>query len=311
MAEPGQPADGPAPSGEGSDALEAFGRELRVRVAGSGQLSPNDEQILSFLHDHLDELAFHTSESIAQGTGVSRAAVVRFARRLGYTGFAELRGRGRDALRTGDDAHPDAVRPARSLLERKALRDAHNVALLAELLEQSMPLAGERVADADRVWCLAGRETHGLALYFHHLLHHVRDGVHLVDPGFPDALRECSAGDVLVVCTFRPYARQTVELLGQARRAGARAVIVTDAREQPFLTDGDLVLAVPVDSPTMFLSFTPAMSVLEALAAYVARADVDRTHRTLAATDRFVAAQRLTLRNGVAMGEGAVHADGG
>src|SRR4051795_4279568 len=86
-------------------------QELDVRVADArGRLSRNDELILAFLRDHLDELAFHTAESLAQGTGVSAAAVVRFARRLGFASFRELRDRAREELQSPAGAESPVVR---------------------------------------------------------------------------------------------------------------------------------------------------------------------------------------------------------
>src|SRR6476646_10451843 len=74
-------------------------QELDVRGADvRRRLSPNDERILAFVRAHLDELAFHTAESLAQGADVSAAAVVRFARRLGFASFRELRDRAREEL---------------------------------------------------------------------------------------------------------------------------------------------------------------------------------------------------------------------
>src|SRR3954453_14161200 len=96
-------------------------QELDVRVAGArGGLSGNDERILSFLHEHLGELAFHTAESLAQGRGVSPAAVVRFSRRLGFASFRELRDRARDELQADRDAGTAA---SSSPLGRKVGRD--------------------------------------------------------------------------------------------------------------------------------------------------------------------------------------------
>src|SRR4051812_41238941 len=86
-------------------------QELDVRVAEArGQLSGNDERILAFLREHLDELAFHTAESLAQGTGVSAAAVVRFSRRLGFASFRDLRERARGELQSGRGAQAPAGR---------------------------------------------------------------------------------------------------------------------------------------------------------------------------------------------------------
>src|ERR1700759_4257278 len=108
-------------------------QELAVRVADARRrLSRNDERILAFLRAHLDELAFHTAESLAQGAGVSAAAVVRFARRLGFESFRELRDRARAALQSASRA-PRA--PAESTLARKARQDIENLELLSRTLE--------------------------------------------------------------------------------------------------------------------------------------------------------------------------------
>jgi DNA-binding MurR/RpiR family transcriptional regulator len=272
-------------------------QELDVRVADArGRLSGNDERILTFLRDHLDELAFHTAESLAQGTGVSAAAVVRFSRRLGFASFRELRDRARSELQTAPDAPAPPVRDAAdSTLGRKVQRDIESLQLLPQLLEAPLAAAAEAVAGARTTWFLANRETYGLAVYGQRLMHQVRTDVRLVDPSFADALRGVGPDDALVACTFRPYARQTLELVAHARKAHARIVMVTDGRGHDFLEAADVVLAVPVESPTLLLSFTPAICVLETLVAQVAMLDADHTHDTLDVTARFVAEQHLLV----------------
>ena len=269
-------------------------QELDVRVADARRrLSGNDELILAFLRDHLDELAFHTAESLAQGTGVSAAAVVRFARRMGFESFRELRDRARADLKAAPEGPAGA--PPASTLERKVRRDIENLELLGRTLEAPLAVAAAAVAESRTIWLLANRETYGLAVYAHRLLHQVRDDVRLVDPSFADPLRSLGAGDVLIACTFRPYARQTLALAAHARAAGARVVMVTDGRGHDFVEAPDVVLAVPVESPTLLLSFTAVVCVLEALIAQVAMLDADRTHDRLAATARFVGEQHLLV----------------
>jgi DNA-binding MurR/RpiR family transcriptional regulator len=265
--------------------MGALSRELDVRVAEArGGLSGNDERILAFLRDHLEELAFHTAESLAQGAGVSAAAVVRFSRRLGFASFRELRDRARDELQTDKVAQPAA---SASMLARKVRRDVASLGLLPELLDEPLEAAATLIAASRTTWFLANRETYGLAVYAQRLLHQVRDDVRLVDPSFADALRSLSADDVVVACTFRPYARLTLALIRHARDAGARLVVVTDGRAHDFVDARDIVLAVPVESPTLLLSFTPAVCALEALAARVAMMNADHTHAMLEASARF------------------------
>lgn len=271
-------------------------QEFDLRIAEArGRLSANDERIARFLREHLDELAFHTAESLAQGAAVSTAAVVRFSRRLGFASFRDLRERARARLQTAaPDATPDSA-PEPTTFARKVQRDLASIELLPRLLDETLPVAARIVAEARMTWFLANRETFGLAVYAHRLLHHTRTNVGVVDPSFPDALRDVGPGDAVVAVTFRPYSRETLDLIAHARSAGAHIVLVTDGRKRDFVAPADVVLAVPVESPTLFLSFTPALCVLEALAALVAMVDADQTYDTLEATARFVAGQRLTI----------------
>ncbi len=275
-------------------------QQLDMRVSDArGRLSRNDERILAFLREHLAELAFHTAESLAQGAGVSAAAVVRFSRRLGFASFRELRERARAELQSGREPGPATAGAAQSTLERKVQRDIASLELLARMLEQPLAKASAVIAGADTTWFLANRETYGVAVYAQRLLHHVRSDVRLVDPSCPDPLRSIGAGDAVVACTFRPYARQTLALIDHVRAAGAHLILVTDGRGHGFIGSADVVLAVPVESPTMLLSFTPAVCVLEALVAQVAMLDADRTHDTLDATASFAAAQNLVVERGL------------
>src|SRR3954454_4889510 len=135
----------------------SLGRELDVRVAEArGGLSGNDERILGFLHEHLGELAFHTAESLAQGAGVSAAAVVRFSRRLGFASFREVRERARDELQGGETAVPSA---GASTLGRKIDRDIASLQVLPELLDRPLEAAAAAIAGARTTWFLANRET--------------------------------------------------------------------------------------------------------------------------------------------------------
>lgn len=267
--------------------------ELRIAEARS-RLSANDERIARFLREHLDELAFHTAESLAQGAAVSTAAVVRFSRRLGFASFRDLRESARARLQPGQPERPPDAEREPTTFARKVQRDLASIALLPRLLDETLPVAARIVANARTTWFLANRETYGLAVYVHRLLHHTRANVSIVDPSFPDALRDLGPEDAVVAATFRPYSRETLDLIAHSRSAGARIVLLTDGRKRDFVTSTDVVLAVPVESPTLFLSFTPAVCVLEALAALVAMVDADQTYDTLEATARFVAGQRLT-----------------
>ena len=188
-----------------------------------------------------------------------------------------------------------APRRRPSPLGRKVERDIASLEVLPQLLDEPFEQAATAIAGARTTWLLANRETYGLAVYAQRLLHQVREDVRLVDPSFADPLRSLGGEDVVLACTFRPYARLTLRLMRHARAAGARLVVLTDGRAHDFVEPSDIVLAVPVESPTLLLSFTPAVCVLEALIASVAMMNADHTHAMLEATAEFIAEQDLVV----------------
>ena len=100
---------------------------------------------------------------------------------------------------------------------------------------------------------------------------------HLDGPGGtgPDALMRAQAGDVLLVVSVSPYARDSLELAGLARAQGLVVVAITDSAVSPLAGLADHLLICPTASPGFFHSLTPAMALSEVLCALLVEADRD------------------------------------
>lgn len=262
---------------------------LETRAAASkSTLSRNDEKVLAFLRGHIDEIGVHTTESVSQGAGVSAAAIVRFAARLGFSGFRELREVARAeviAARLDGEAAVNAKNDVGGLVRRKADTDTNNLAVQVALVsDETMVRVASILDSARRVWVIGNRETYGIAVYLQRLLHDVRDDVHLVEPGFADPMRGLAPDDAVMACTFRPYARYTTDLLPHVRESGAQLIVLCDSTANRFLAESDTVLVAPIESPTVFLSLVPAVFLMETVAGYLARTNPERTHQALEAT---------------------------
>lgn len=279
--------------------LRPFEEELALRVAdASGSLSRNDEKILEHLQANLDELPFHTSDSLAQNVGVSRAAVVRFAAKLGFSGFAELQRASRNAVRQAQSKESPLARfsgESDSLLEQKAIQDSRNVLSTEALVRNTIPPAAKSIARADRVFLVAARKSVGLMVHMQRLLAGVRDQVHLVDPGFPDEIADAGRKDVVVACLIRRYARMTVDLLALARASKAHVVLVTDGRGHDFAAHADQVIVASTHSPTLYDSMVGPLFAIEALVAEVAAVDPARSKARLKAVEDFTEDHHLLL----------------
>jgi DNA-binding MurR/RpiR family transcriptional regulator len=278
-----------------SGASFAHAFAARIGIAG-GELTANDVRVTQYLKEHLDRLPFLAADEVATAVGVSRAAVVRLARKLGYPTFTALRDDARRQFQavqpsplarfssTAVDDGPGAVRG-----RRKFETDVANLEATWPMIADRLDPAAADLARARQVLIAGSRNSYGLASYFHRLLRGVRSGCHLLDPAFPDEVADLTADDVLVIVLFRRYSAVSVRLLGWASRAGATIIAVTDSESQPFLRDVTHVLPVVTGSPLLYESMVGTVAVLEALAEGAADVMPDEAARLLVVKEQLAA----------------------
>jgi DNA-binding MurR/RpiR family transcriptional regulator len=289
----------------GSDQRDADGVSFahafaaRVGIAG-GELTANDVRVTQYLRDHLERLPFLAADEVAAAVGVSRAAVVRLARKLGYPTFTALRDDARRQFHemrqspmarfsgAGPDGADDGGAGA-AKGRRKFEADVANLEATWSMIAARLDPAVGDLARARLVLIAGNRNSFGLATYFHRLLRGVRGGCHLLDPGFPDEVADLTAEDVLVIVLFRRYSAGSIRLIEWAARTGARTIAITDSESQPFLRDVTHVLPVVTGSPLLYDSMVGTVAVLEALAEGAADAMPGEAARLLAVKEQLTA----------------------
>lgn len=266
-----------------------FDQDFEKRVSEAhGMLSKNDRRIVDYVRGHPDELAFHTSESLAHSVGVSQAAAVRFARRLGYEGFAQLRNLARENLQDGVQSLAARFRAdARKPSDNRFAHDIENLLATATFIKNEVPKAAATISEAATVYVVGDRESYGLAAFLHRRLHTILDNARLIEPSFADDITCVRDGDVLVACLFRRYSRLTAALIEKAREAGARVVLLTDGENHDFTSTQDHVLVAATESPRFHWSMIAPLAVMESLVVEVAAVDPRAARQRLELTDGF------------------------
>jgi DNA-binding MurR/RpiR family transcriptional regulator len=112
-----------------------------------------------------------------------------------------------------------------------------------------------------------------------------------------DELRRASSKDALVVFSFEPYARLTVDAVQYAAERHVKIIAITDSVVSPIVDGASVVLLAPNAGPALVPSILPAMAAAQALASLmvtaggkatlgeIARSDA-QLHRLHAYTDR-------------------------
>jgi DNA-binding MurR/RpiR family transcriptional regulator len=247
---------------------------IRARL---DDLSPNDKRIARQLLDHYVEAPFETAESLAAKSSVSKAAVVRFAVRIGFAGFTELH----DALRA------EAV----ERLSRSDADDVHDAAdgLLDRWIDRARAdLASTRLSIDDREFTSAvqllckgngklgifgHRKSAALAEYAYYLLNPLIANVWPIaagEPSIADHLIDLEPRDRLLAFTFKRYAKLTTDVVREFHEAGAPSVVITDDVMAPAAGIATHTLVCRPTASGGFETAAAGMVVLEALAAEIA-----------------------------------------
>lgn len=236
----------------------------------------------------MDELPFHTADSLAARVCVSRAAVIRLTQRLGYSGFVDVRDRSREELRAaGSPLQRFGPQHDASPFSRMVARDIANLELTRELAEKRVPKATTMLSEANNLYVIGNNKSYGVAVYLYHLLQGVRPRVHMIHPWIRQTATEMEVGDVLIACIFLRYSRETVRIMKYANSRHVPIIALTDGGGHPFLRSVAVSLVAQTDSSTLYPSLVAPLALIQLLAAEVAAANPDIARTALRAAETF------------------------
>ncbi|MGL4238519.1 MurR/RpiR family transcriptional regulator [Tabrizicola sp.] len=264
--------DRPAPARD-FDGLRA---DLAARA---GTLSRRLSQVAKFFLNHPEEVAVTTLVRLAEQANVPPATITRFAKELGFAGFADLQLVFRERLlgprlpyaerlaqpgiRDADLDQPGQVfgsfvqAAVQSLLRIEEALDREALAAFVEVL-----------AASDVVHVAAARGAFGLGAYAVYGFGSIGRRAHLVDNLGAMRVMQVQAmgpGDTLLAMTFDDYTPETVEVAKLAAQRGLKVLAITDNALSPVAGLATHVLYVNEARLGHFRSQVPAMVVCQAL----------------------------------------------
>lgn len=266
-----------------------WGMTLTDRVAKQGdRLTAADRRLLEVLLSHPQEASYLPASEVASRAGVHQASATKFAQRLGYGGYPELRrDLQQDLLVTASERIALTVEDAgeHSLLESVV---EHEIAPLADLPRQVGQAQLDRVAEllltararyvfgrgnASVLTDLLGRRMRRYGLPTTVLASSGRD--------LAEQLVALGPGDVVVLYAFRRVPRYFLEVLDLCAETGASAVVITDTLAAESTGRAAEVLVGSRGAARQFQSLTVPMAITNALVLTIARSAPDQTRAGL------------------------------
>jgi DNA-binding MurR/RpiR family transcriptional regulator len=270
--------------------------EFRARlIRRTAQLPPQQRLIADYLLEHLQTVPFLSVPELARQTGVSDATVVRFAQRIGYNGFSELKMDLVELLqdRLGGAAPSEPSELPGDVLEQVAGLEITNVQRSLKAIDRTVfAEVGEAVFGADHVYAFGmGVSAHLAEIACYNLtqigLRATPLSTRFTSPR--EQLVTLREQDLLIALSFPPYSRQTLDLLTDAAARGAATVALCDRPAAPAAHIARWTLPVRSDN-MMFTNAIAAVTVLfNALAAEIATKHSDHALEAFAHINRVLA----------------------
>jgi len=240
---------------------------------------------------------------LARHSEVSAPSISRFVTKIGLDGYQEFQRELISELKQGLRSPLDLHAPDRPVeggfLKDFIAKSTSQMAMAADAIteEQFIRICNLLTDPRRRIYILGGRISDTIAK---HLTFHLRlirkDVYHLPvdDEIWPDYLLRMRQGDILYLVDFRRYEARLDRLANQALQTRqARVLLMTDKWISPIAKHAHEVMPVPIDSGTLWDTYSAALAVTEAIVTHIAEHDWDNTRARMEAWETL----RLTPRD--------------
>lgn len=253
---------------------------LQQKILALYQRFPaHQKKVADYFLQHLNEVAFHTTDSMAAALQVSKTTIVRFAQSLGYNGFTALHGEVVNAVQSH-------LEPAERFMIELGQRTPDEALLLIaknevqninqtihELDRQALNAVVETVLRARRVYTMGIGISSLLAQILSFQLNEVAiDSQPLLNGTmrFVEHLVFADKRDVVIGFSFPPYSKETVEAAAYAQSRGVAVIAITNKLAAPLTFHAQQVLAVRTKNMLYTNSISALSVVINALVTEVA-----------------------------------------
>ncbi|HUZ40392.1 MAG TPA: MurR/RpiR family transcriptional regulator [Acidimicrobiales bacterium] len=239
-------------------------------------LTLSQKRIAELIVEDPEFVAFATVEKLASRLGVSPSTVVRFAYRVGLSGYPELQQRIRDIVRTqmrpspnGDGKQSSEARHlGEGTIAKSLVHDSENLrATISRLSISDLEHAVAILLHARWIYVAGGFASEALAKYVFVQLSRMSGRVGLLssDTNIAPMLLDVTKDDALLAFSFPPYAARTLQTATAAKDRGASIIAITDTLVAPVAQQVDVVLATNVSGLGLQNSLIAPMAVANAL----------------------------------------------
>ena len=270
---------------------------LLNRIHSARGLSPSQRQIADCLIANMNEAALWGVEDLAAKSQTCVATVVRFAKKLDYSGYLEMRkalvGAAKKHYGRGEQLLQAPMQASATLLE-VVRRDIRNLETLVQAVDENLLQRVVKQVRDSRIRLIIGDGVSALmARQLAYLL--INTGLPVMEGNPADFATQVGlldTKDLLVAISITPYTQETLDAAAYARKRGIPVLAFTDSLNSPLAKSATLALPIPGENLLFSHSVTAFGVLAHAIATSIASQTPQKTLSKLREVER-VARQKF------------------
>lgn len=199
--------------------------EERV-AAKQDDLNETDDAILIYIREHLDEICALTIQKMSKNLFIAPNSIMRFAKKLGYSGFAELK------FSIQNDLHPRDITLGRQLMDllpanivrTMDIIDMKQVEQVAKAIHKSKCCILVGVGDSNYFCELLGKNLRCVDCNVQYFFQ-IHDMIYAVEHGSKD--------DTVIIISARGENERLIQLAHTAKEKGMTVISLTHMKDNP------------------------------------------------------------------------------
>ncbi len=280
-------------------------KEIKDRIQHHySKLPKNHQKIAEFFLENFDRVPFLNVQEISENTSASVASVVRFAQRIGFSGFQEMR----DEIATTLQNHLqnktifpllDQTKLKEDLLTSVANQDISNINDTLSLNErENFNKVIDLILASDRVFTIGLGISHLLANIISYQLNQVAifgNTLNNNSSTFLEQILFCTPKDLIIALSFPPYSKETIEAAKFSKGRNIKVVSITNKKSSPITFYSDVSLIVKSENMLFTNSFAAVSVLINAIATGCALKNKTKATQMLKDLKNVVLIQNNTL----------------
>jgi len=235
-------------------------------------LSRNQRKVADYILNNMNESAFLSVIDIGDKCGASKATVVRFAQSIGFEGFIEFRNELHAAVQTKFsymERFPLLADSDKETIYEVAQQEVKNINQTMESLSlESFNAIIDLFQKSNCIYTYG----HGISALMSQVLAYSLNQVSVLARSmasshlsFEEQVMFLGSKDVVVLFSFPPYSKSTLDAACLAAEKGAKVIAITDARSAPIVPLTNINLFVQSENMLFTNSFAAISVTINAI----------------------------------------------